>query len=64
MYHDEFGCKRDTQVRGGLKTAKNAGSNIKIGVELRFHCPLSKTALQARFGALEGDIHLNAQHTT
>jgi hypothetical protein len=46
MYHDDFGCKRDTQVRGGLRTAKNAGSNIKIGVQLRCHCPLSKTALQ------------------
>ena len=37
-YHD-FGCKRDTQVRGGLYTSANVGSETKIGVELRFRCP-------------------------
>ena len=37
-YHD-FGCKRDTQVRGGLYTSANVGSETKIGVELRFCCP-------------------------
>ena len=35
----DFGCKRDTQVRGGLYTSANVGSETKIGVELRFRCP-------------------------
>jgi hypothetical protein len=52
-YHD-FGCKRDTQVRGGLYTSANVGSGTKIGVELRFRCPkrLGRQGL-GRFRAIQ-----------
>ena len=52
--------KRDTQVRGGLKTAKKVGSWDQT--RRRIAISLSKTALGARIGALEGNIRCLSAH--
>ena len=44
------------------KTATHVGLGTKIDVELRFRCP-NKTALEARFGAVQGDIRRLSAHT-